>query len=92
MTRRYRHFAAFEAAVFDPAAQTEILAISDEEQRNYEYYYGIPPERFHLLPPGISREFIPPEDIEEQRTALRHELFPEPNHIAALFVGSDFQT
>jgi UDP-glucose:(heptosyl)LPS alpha-1,3-glucosyltransferase len=90
-TGRYRHFAVFEAAVFDPSGHTEILTVSEEEQKNYEYYYGIPSERFHYLPPGISRDFIPPHDIDEKRASLRRELFSDPNKIIALFVGSNFK-
>jgi len=91
LTRRYRHFAAFEEAVFNASANTVILTISEKEQRNYEYYYGTPSERFHLLPPGVSRDFIPPEDIEEKRTRLRKELFSGADRIAMLFVGSDYR-
>ncbi|MCL2161224.1 MAG: glycosyltransferase family 1 protein, partial [Betaproteobacteria bacterium] len=52
--RRYRCFAALERAIFAPEARTEILMISRAQQPFFERHYGTSPERFHLLPPGIS--------------------------------------
>ncbi len=91
LTRRYRHFLSFEQAVFDPAVGTEILAISAREQSNYERHYGTPSERFNLLPPGITRDYVPPENVAEQRKEMRKRLGANPNEKIMLFVGSDFK-
>ena len=54
LSGRYRHFSAYERAVFAPDSQTEILMISSLQQPFFERHYGTPARRFHLLPPGIS--------------------------------------
>ena len=54
MSGRYRHFAAYERAVFAPESRTEILMISSLQQPFFEKHYATPARRFHLLPPGIS--------------------------------------
>src|SRR5690606_2957602 len=51
---RYRHFSAYERAVFAPQGRTEILMISEVQLPLFMQHYRTPPERFHLLPPGIS--------------------------------------
>lgn len=68
---RYRHFSAYERAVFDPAADTQLLMISAIQQELFKQFYGTPPERFHLLPPGISRDRRAPENAAELRAAAR---------------------
>jgi UDP-glucose:(heptosyl)LPS alpha-1,3-glucosyltransferase len=82
---------SFEQAVFESTAGTKILAISSREQGNYERYYGTSSERFHLLPPGVSRGYVPPENVAEQRKEMRKRLGAEPNQKVILFVGSDFK-
>ncbi|MFP8914621.1 glycosyltransferase family 1 protein, partial [Pseudomonas aeruginosa] len=44
---RYRHFAGYERAVFDPASKTEILMISEVQQPLFVKHYGTQAERFH---------------------------------------------
>lgn len=41
LSGRYRHFAAYERAVFAPEAKTEILMISAVQQALYEKHYEI---------------------------------------------------
>ncbi len=43
---RYRHFAGYERAVFDPASKTEILMISEVQQPLFVEHYGTQAERF----------------------------------------------
>ena len=64
---RYRHFAAYESAVFDATASTDILLISETEQRKFEHYYQTPAARLHMLPPGIARDRCRPADAGSGR-------------------------
>ncbi|MDR2926186.1 MAG: glycosyltransferase family 4 protein [Azoarcus sp.] len=89
---RYRGFAALERAVFAPDARTEILAISHAQQPSFERYYGTQPERFHLLPPGISRNCCAPADAPALRTAFRAEFGLDDDDLLLLLVGSGFRT
>jgi hypothetical protein len=45
LSGRYRHFAAYERAVFAPQARTEILMISTVQQALFEKHYGTPAAR-----------------------------------------------
>ncbi len=87
---RYRHFARFERAVFEPNAGTEILTISDQEVPVFRRHYATPPQRFHPLPPGIDRDRAAPPDAAGARAAFRSEFALGPDHHVLLFVGSGF--
>jgi UDP-glucose:(heptosyl)LPS alpha-1,3-glucosyltransferase len=92
LTPRYRHFAAWERAVFDPAADTEILLISATEQRKFEHYYHTPARRLHLLPPGVSRDRRAPPDAAAIRQQARESLGLVDSEYTLLMVGSGFIT
>lgn len=92
LTPRYRHFAAFEKAVFDRDASAGILLLSEREQERFISAYGTARERFYLLPPGISREFIFSGDEEGRTKAFCQECGIDPERIFLLFVGSRFAT
>lgn len=87
---RYRHFAEFERAVFEPASNTRILSISDVQMDLYRQHYGTPLERFYRLPPGIDPDRRAPPDREAQRQAFRTEFGIGPDEHVLLFVGSGF--
>jgi UDP-glucose:(heptosyl)LPS alpha-1,3-glucosyltransferase len=89
--QRYRHFAAYERAVFDAASSTEILLISETEQHKFERYYQTPASRLHMLPPGIARDRRRPEDAEQRRERARSALGVEAGELLFLFVGSDYR-
>ncbi len=89
---RYRHFAAWERAVFEPASDTRILLISETEQSKFEQRYHTQPERLHLLPPGVSPDRRAPPDAPERRRAMRQSLGLEAQELALLLVGSGFIT
>jgi hypothetical protein len=46
LSGRYRHFAAYERAVFAPESPTQILMISEVQQPFFEKHYATPKERF----------------------------------------------
>jgi UDP-glucose:(heptosyl)LPS alpha-1,3-glucosyltransferase len=87
---RFRHFAAWERAVFDPAAVTHILLIAENEQRKFERHYQTPTARMHLLPPGVDAERRRPPDAAARRAQVRRQLQLEGDDVTLLFVGSGF--
>jgi UDP-glucose:(heptosyl)LPS alpha-1,3-glucosyltransferase len=91
LTRRYRRYTALEAAVFGPASRTAILLISAVEMADYQHCYGTPPNRFHLLPPGINRNRMAPPDAPLIRAEVRQELGLTGSDPLVLLVGSDFR-
>ncbi len=89
---RYRTYAGFEKAVFSPQSKTEILLLSLQEKQKFIDCYGTPEERFHLLPPGISKDRFRPTNANSIRDDLRTEFGLSEDHIMLLMVGSAFQT
>jgi len=89
---RFRHFAAWERAVFDPAAATQILLISASEQRKFEQHYRTPAARMHLLPPGVAVDRRRPPDAVSRRAGARYRLGLTYDVYTLLFVGSGFIT
>jgi len=87
---RFRHFAAWERAVFGVASHTGILLISRREQRRFERCYHTPAQRMHLLPPGVEPDRRRPPDAIARRAMTRHELGLSHDVHTLLFVGSGF--
>lgn len=88
LTPRYRHFAAFERAVFAAAGKTRILSISPRERDIYTTTHGTPAHRFHPLPPGLEPDRGEADD--NAASAVRRELGVASNELLLLFVGSGF--
>lgn len=88
---RYRHFAAFERAVFDPSAKTRVLTISDQQVPQFRKHYGTPETRFHPLPPGIDPDRRAPDNVADIRLAFRQEFHLRDGERLLLFVGSGFR-
>jgi len=87
---RFRHFSAFERAVFGDQSDTQILLISETEKAKFKHFYNTPEERMHMLPPGISMNRKAPLDFAERRQNKRRALgFTDCDHVL-LFVGSGF--
>ena len=87
---RFRHFAAYEAAVFGPDSDTDILLISASEQAKFDHYYHTNPSRLHMLPPGVSQERRRGPDASARRDKLRQQLGVTGKDHVLLFVGSGF--
>ncbi len=92
LSSRYRHFAAYEQAVFSPDSRTEILMISQVQQPFFVKHYGTQAHRFHLLPPGISPDRRAPADAPEIRAAFRSEFGLGDDDLLLLQIGSGFKT
>ncbi|MDR1661095.1 MAG: glycosyltransferase family 4 protein [Azoarcus sp.] len=89
---RYRHFSAWERAVFAPESHTEILTISSAQQPFFIRHYGTPAERFHPLPPGISPDRRASADAPAIRAAFRAEFGLGDGDLLLLQIGSGFKT
>ena len=89
---RYRHFSHYERAVFDPNTETQILMISQRQQPIYQSYHRTPAHRFHMLPPGITRDRIAPPDSLPIRKDFRKEFSITKDQQLLLMAGSGFKT
>ncbi len=90
---RYRTFRRQEEAVFHHGANTEILLIAHQEREKFIHYYDTESDRFHLLPPGISRDRLLTQAPDTRaRENLRSELGVSPDGLLLLGVGSRFKT
>ncbi len=89
---RYRSFAAAERAVFQEDAATRILLVSSQQKPEFQGCYSTPDHRFHILPPGISRDRVRPENADELRSAFRAEQGFGEDDFLLLMVGSGFKT
>ncbi|HMM55424.1 MAG TPA: glycosyltransferase family 4 protein [Candidatus Desulfobacillus sp.] len=92
LSGRYRHFAAYERAVFAPRAKTEILMLSAVQQALYVRHYATPAARLHLLPPGIAADRRAPPDAAHIRAGFRREFRLGDDDLLLLQVGSGFKT
>ena len=89
---RYHHFSRYEKAVFDKSAKTDILMISEVQKPLFYKYYGTQESRFHLLPPGISRDRRAPANAGGIKQDLRNEFSLTNDDFLLLMVGSGFIT
>jgi UDP-glucose:(heptosyl)LPS alpha-1,3-glucosyltransferase len=92
LTRRYRHYVAYEEAVFTPNTQTHILLLSSRQQIEFSQYYHTPADRLHLLPPGIAQDRMAPAHADQIRLAVRQEYGIGEDEFLLLMVGSGFRT
>ncbi len=92
MGSRYKYFSHTEKAVFSEQSQTEILMISEVQKNVFIKYYHTPDKRFHLLPPGISKDRKAPENASEIRKNFRQTFNFSHNELLLLMIGSGFKT
>jgi len=92
LSGRYRHFAAYERAVFAPESRTRILMISGVQQPLFVQHYHTPETRFYLLPPGVTPDRRAPANAAEIRSAFRNEFRLATDDLLILQVGSGFKT
>ncbi len=71
---RYHTFMALEKAVYGKNSNTRILLLTEKEKEFYINFYKTDPDRFYILPPGISKKCIPPANVDEIREKKREEL------------------
>ena len=102
---RYRHFAAYERAVFGVNG-VRILALTEAQREAFRRYHETPHERFHMLPPALQepsagacggaapgrRKHVVAPGEADGRAWLTREFGLGEAAIALLFVGSGFRT
>ncbi len=91
-TNRYKIYSSFEDAVFSANSATEILMIAEKQIEIFQKYYNTPSKRFHLLPPGISKDRKRNSNYEKIRCEFRKEFDIKDDEFLILQVGSGFVT
>lgn len=89
---RSRTYLEFEKSIFNKSSRTHILEVSTKERPLYIAHYATPVERFHTLPPGISRTRVAPENSDEHRGISREQLGVTADQKILLALGSGFRT
>ena len=89
---RYRHFCAYEKAVFGTNSQTLILSLSERGNKVYQEYHYTPDSRFSLLPPTLDLDRKPVKDRNGTRQRIRQEFGIADDALLLLFIGSGFET
>ena len=92
LSNRYKYYHACEDAVFSPKSTTEILMISAKQKPIYQLYYQTPDERFHLLPPGISKDRKATGNVRQRRLTFRRKFQLQDDELLMLMIGSGFKT
>lgn len=91
LTPRYKHYAAFEKAVFSPSAKTKMLMLTQRQIADFKKHYGTQDERFLILPPGIALDRKYDQQTPGVRQTFRHAQNIPESALVLLQVGSDFK-
>ncbi len=91
ITPRYRAYEQLERAVFTPDSNTLVLTLTNRQIEDFRQHYNTQPERFQLLPPGITRNILKNEK-EAILVEYRKQLNLQKNDNIILLVGSNFKT
>ncbi len=89
-TPRYRHFLAYERAVFGPAAKSHVLLLSPLQREQFSRHYPQCSTRLVDIPPGIEHDRRLPPDAVEVRRAFRRAMDLTDDDIAIVQIGSGF--
>jgi UDP-glucose:(heptosyl)LPS alpha-1,3-glucosyltransferase len=92
LSPRHRSLLALERVIFGAPYPTDILSISPREKKFFIKHYQTPAERFHDLPPGITKDRKAPPDAPQIGRHLRAELGLPSDAYMLLMVGSGFKT
>ncbi|WP_440866433.1 glycosyltransferase family 4 protein [Symbiopectobacterium purcellii] len=91
LTPRYKHYAAFEKAVFSPDVKTKMLMLTQRQIADFKKHYGTQDARFLILPPGIALDRKYDQQTPGVRQTFRHAQNIPENALVLLQVGSDFK-
>jgi UDP-glucose:(heptosyl)LPS alpha-1,3-glucosyltransferase len=92
LTSRYRQRINDETAVFAKQNRTQILLIAHQQKEEFQKHYQTSDSRFHLLPPGIDKSRMAPDNAIEIRQQKRKEWNINSNDLLLLLIGSGFKT
>jgi len=87
---RHRYFADAERAVFGRGSRTRIMLIAENQRATFERHYATNPERMVLLPPGVGRDRMAPDNADEVRANMRAELGASADEYLLLMISSAF--
>lgn len=90
-TRRYRHFRAYEEAVFGADADTRVLLLSPLQQKAFEKYYPGCGPRLYQVPPGVDLDRQVTDAAPLLRRQLRQEFALNGDDLLVLQIGSGFR-
>lgn len=87
---RYRTFLRLERALMaDPRAL--LLFLNALQRDQYLAHYGLAPDRYRVLPPGVRQDRRPGPDSAALRAAVRAEFDVTADRRLVLFLGSGFR-
>lgn len=92
LSPRYRHFLAYEGAVFDQSSASKILILAERQQQEYQQAWATPDSRFECMPPGISKSACAGKEKARYRQTIRAELGVHDDEFLLLMIGSGFRT
>ncbi|WP_336240889.1 glycosyltransferase family 4 protein [Citrobacter werkmanii] len=91
LTRRYRHYSAFEKATFQQGSGTTLLMLTDKQIGDFKQHYHTESQRFRILPPGIYPDRKYSLQPENSRQIVREKNGIALDQFLLLQVGSDFK-
>jgi len=91
LSKRYRIYHEMEESIFSPDENVELLFISDIQMELFKDLYHTPSERFHLLPPGVDKSRIRPDNADETRRKTRHDLSLKDDEKLLLMIGTSYK-
>ena len=92
LSGRYRYYSFCENAVFGKQSDTVALLISENQRRSFKKSYQTPDERLYLLPPGIDKTRLRPDDANQIRAKFRNQLGLSEQNKVMLMIGTGFKT
>ncbi len=87
---RHRYFGDAERVVFERGARTQIMLRAQGHRQAFERHYATEAQRMLLLPPGIPRDRMAPDNAIEVREVLRAEFAIGSDDLLLLAIGSGF--
>ena len=90
LTPRYHWFLRCEKTIFSVQSNCNILLLSNQEKLDFQRWYQTQDERFHFIPPYLSRERLALQDKSKMRAYLRKEFNFSEHDFVFLLVGSGF--
>lgn len=89
---RLKQFYHSEKMIFSPESKTKILLLTPQQKNEFQQCYHTQEERLTILPPGIARDRIRPDNAIAIRDNVRSEFSIPKDDILLLMVGSGFKT
>ena len=92
ITGRYKYYSFCENAVFGEQAKTVALLISSNQLESFKKHYNTPNKRMLLMPPGIEKSRLRPDNADQIRAEFRKKLGLTEQDKVVLMIGTAFKT